>query len=150
MLTFPSGAENLREERRQKLWLEIERSRHAGFTRSRDRRRLPGVVGGLARDRTGRRRARAGPRPAAAAAAASRPSLARGYTASTRGVSSAGRAPALQAGGHRFDPGTLHLQKVPSPFAGTFLRSVSKSATAERARCERTGNCCRARSSEVE
>ena len=28
-----------------------------------------------------------------------------------RGVSSAGRAPALQAGGHRFDPGTLHHQK---------------------------------------
>ena len=27
------------------------------------------------------------------------------------GVSSAGRAPALQAGGHRFDPGTLHLRK---------------------------------------
>ena len=27
------------------------------------------------------------------------------------GVSSAGRAPALQAGGHRFDPGTLHHQK---------------------------------------
>ena len=27
------------------------------------------------------------------------------------GVSSAGRAPALQAGGHRFDPGTLHQQK---------------------------------------
>src|SRR5438477_1558983 len=26
-----------------------------------------------------------------------------------RGVSSAGRAPALQAGGHRFDPGTLHF-----------------------------------------
>src|SRR4029079_19622013 len=26
----------------------------------------------------------------------------------SRGVSSAGRAPALQAGGHRFDPGTLH------------------------------------------
>ena len=25
-----------------------------------------------------------------------------------RGVSSAGRAPALQAGGHRFDPDTLH------------------------------------------
>ena len=24
------------------------------------------------------------------------------------GVSSAGRAPALQAGGHRFNPGTLH------------------------------------------
>ena len=31
---------------------------------------------------------------------------------STRwGVSSAGRAPALQAGGHRFDPGTLHQKK---------------------------------------
>ena len=33
------------------------------------------------------------------------------------GVSSAGRAPALQAGGHRFDPGTLHhkeLTEVPS------------------------------------
>ena len=28
-----------------------------------------------------------------------------------RGVSSAGRAPALQAGGRRFDPGTLHSQK---------------------------------------
>ena len=25
-----------------------------------------------------------------------------------RGVSSAGRAPPLQGGGHRFDPGTLH------------------------------------------
>src|SRR5215218_2077308 len=31
------------------------------------------------------------------------------YTAPRRGVSSAGRAPALQAGGHRFDPGTLHF-----------------------------------------
>ena len=28
------------------------------------------------------------------------------------GVSSAGRAPALQAGGHRFDPGTLHQKKL--------------------------------------
>ena len=27
------------------------------------------------------------------------------------GVSSAGRAPALQAGGHRFDPGTLHRER---------------------------------------
>jgi hypothetical protein len=32
-----------------------------------------------------------------------------GSTMQGRGVSSAGRAPALQAGGHRFDPGTLHL-----------------------------------------
>ena len=30
------------------------------------------------------------------------------YTETSRGVSSAGRAPALQAGGRRFDPGTLH------------------------------------------
>src|SRR3954453_11876341 len=29
----------------------------------------------------------------------------------SRGVSSAGRAPALQAGGHRFDPGTLHTHR---------------------------------------
>ena len=29
-----------------------------------------------------------------------------------RGVSSAGRAPALQAGGNRFDPGTLHHKKL--------------------------------------
>ena len=28
------------------------------------------------------------------------------------GVSSAGRAPALQAGGHRFDPGTLHHEEI--------------------------------------
>ena len=28
------------------------------------------------------------------------------------GVSSAGRAPALQAGGHRFDPGTLHQRSL--------------------------------------
>ena len=33
----------------------------------------------------------------------------------TRGVSSAGRAPALQAGGHRFDPGTLHQKKYGVP-----------------------------------
>ena len=32
----------------------------------------------------------------------------------TRGVSSAGRAPALQAGGHRFDPGTLHQKRANS------------------------------------
>ena len=30
------------------------------------------------------------------------------------GVSSAGRAPALQAGGHRFDPGTLHQEAEPN------------------------------------
>jgi hypothetical protein len=31
-----------------------------------------------------------------------------GFWRSERGRSSAGRAPALQAGGHRFDPGRLH------------------------------------------
>jgi hypothetical protein len=36
-----------------------------------------------------------------------------GSTIRFRGVSSAGRAPALQAGGHRFDPGTLHRKKAP-------------------------------------
>jgi hypothetical protein len=36
-------------------------------------------------------------------------SLRLGSNMRVRGVSSAGRAPALQAGGHRFDPGTLHL-----------------------------------------
>jgi hypothetical protein len=34
------------------------------------------------------------------------------YTFRAGGVSSAGRAPALQAGGHRFDPGTLHRGKA--------------------------------------
>ena len=41
--------------------------------------------------------------------------------AGTGGVSSAGRAPALQAGGHRFDPGTLH-------FFGNRTPSLSNSA----------------------
>src|SRR5262249_8373087 len=42
----------------------------------------------------------------------------------------------LQVGGRGFESRTLHLRK--SPFAGTFLCSVSDSATAVRARCERT------------
>ena len=33
-------------------------------------------------------------------------------SASTRGYSSAGRAPALQAGGHRFEPDYLHHVKT--------------------------------------
>ena len=32
------------------------------------------------------------------------------YTSAVRGVSSAGRAPPLQGGGHRFDPDTLHIR----------------------------------------
>jgi hypothetical protein len=39
-----------------------------------------------------------------------------GSTMRLRGVSSAGRAPALQAGGHRFDPGTLHRRQYYSEF----------------------------------
>ena len=38
----------------------------------------------------------------------SRPSSRVGIGDHARGCSSAGRAPALQAGGHRFDPGQLH------------------------------------------
>src|SRR5207253_7980565 len=47
----------------------------------------------------------------------------------TRGVSSAGRASALQAEGHRFDPGTLHLR-----FAE--CAAVSRNARAYEALCE--------------
>ncbi len=54
-----------------------------------------------------------------------------------RGVSSAGRAPALQAGGHRFDPDTLHqnafaLQERPADVERVWcVRSaVSKSLLA--------------------
>ena len=38
---------------------------------------------------------------------------ARVYTEPRRGHSSDGRAPALQAGGHRFDPGWLHAEQMP-------------------------------------
>ena len=41
--------------------------------------------------------------------AEARPAVAAARLSAARGVSSAGRAPALQAGGHRFDPGTLHF-----------------------------------------
>ena len=33
-----------------------------------------------------------------------------------RGISSAGRAPGLQPGGHRFDPGILHQRLIPNAF----------------------------------
>src|SRR5689334_15974014 len=45
----------------------------------------------------------------------------RRYTRRARGHSSAGRAPALQAGGRRFDPGWLHCTSAPGashPIAG--------------------------------
>ena len=51
---------------------------------------------------------------------------ARAYFGSTmriRGVSSDGRAPALQAGGHRFDPGTLHFFTI-----GVVVRVCADSA----------------------
>ena len=43
----------------------------------------------------------------------------RSLGAQTRGISSAGRAPALQAGCHRFDPGILHLRARPADRSAT-------------------------------
>ena len=56
------------------------------------------------------------------------------------GVSSAGRAPALQAGGHRFDPGTLHhkrLTEVPSKEEASlsFLKKRFKECTLKTEHC---------------
>ena len=45
------------------------------------------------------------------------------YTSGVRGVSSAGRAPPLQGGGHRFDPDTLHMHR--NPARRGFLRRLS-------------------------
>ena len=43
-----------------------------------------------------------------------------------RGISSVGRAPALQAGGHRFEPGILHLAPVRSSWsAGNCWRAAA-------------------------
>ena len=68
------------------------------------------------------------------------------------GVSSAGRAPALQAGGHRFDPGTLHHKKY--LICRTFVRRASKSgnsgASAVRADLSIRVRWSRVRSGEVE
>ena len=44
-----------------------------------------------------------------------------------RGCSSAGRAPALQAGGHRFDPGQLHHQPLSETVKERQTRSDSSS-----------------------
>jgi hypothetical protein len=43
-----------------------------------------------------------------------------------RGVSSAGRAPALQAGGHRFDPGTLHQESAANGHETFRIGNVAK------------------------
>ena len=43
------------------------------------------------------------------------------------GVSSAGRAPALQAGGHRFDPGTLHQKS----FGASGEKRLTEASTGE-------------------
>ena len=59
------------------------------------------------------------PGAAASAPAGRRTSL---YTESrVRGVSSAGRAPRLQRGGRRFDPGTLHFWRKPEICGSRFL-----------------------------
>ena len=55
--------------------------------------------------------------------AAPRPSPTLEYV---RGHSSAGRAPALQAGGHRFDPGWLHRRKQPAKAGTSGKRSVPR------------------------
>ena len=54
------------------------------------------------------------------------------------GVSSAGRAPALQAGGHRFDPGTLHQKKNGVPDKADAL--VGRGETKTRASIRRKTN----------
>ena len=63
------------------------------------------------------------------------------YTFFLRGVSSAGRAPALQAGGHRFDPGTLHFKEaVKVAFNGsrrTIISFVPDESSAEEGLCYR-------------
>src|SRR5690625_699777 len=62
-----------------------------------------------------------------------------------RGLSSAGRAPALQAGGRRFDPGRLHLpicaiaslleREVPCCATAALLERGSAAASPYSARC---------------
>ena len=55
------------------------------------------------------------------------------------GVSSAGRAPALQAGGHRFDPGTLHHKKLTEV---AWKQEASLSFLKESSRCTlKTEHC---------
>src|SRR4051794_10531606 len=68
------------------------------------------------------------------------------YCWPSRGVSSAGRAPALQAGGHRFDPGTLHRKPAGnSGFSlGRMLQDVAD------ARVWKRGGNLRAGSSELD
>src|SRR6266511_6288712 len=58
-------------------------------------------------------------------------------TMKVRGVSSAGRAPALQVGGRGFESRTLHRYGS-AHLQGLFSRSVSTWATPVRARCDRT------------
>ena len=48
-----------------------------------------------------------------------------------RGISSAGRAPALQAGCHRFDPGILHFEGNTSTRFSRPLRRAYPSAPVE-------------------
>ena len=75
---------------------------------------------------------------AARRTARSRVASARCCTGSTlrgaRGVSSAGRAPALQAGGRRFDPGTLHSGPVQLPRG---CRAIDSTGTVASGSCGR-------------
>src|SRR5205814_5276440 len=47
---------------------------------------------------------------------------------SIRGISSAGRAPGLQPGGHRFEPGILHQPSPAEGLRGLRLGKLRKSA----------------------
>ena len=69
--------------------------------------------------------ARASAPSSTAAYGAARPASDASTLSVARGVSSAGRAPALQAGGHRFDPDTLHGST--KPFAQDKSRARTRS-----------------------
>ena len=79
-----------------------------------------------------------------AARNAARSGVAGSTLQSARGVSSAGRAPALQAGGRRFDPGTLHSRsKSGFGCAEAMTTSIGSSADGRAAVCR--ARACRSR-----
>ena len=61
-----------------------------------------------------------------------------------RGLSSAGRAPALQAGGHRFDPDRLHHSRRFAASNGGKAHRRRGDRNQEYSRDEDTISCCKA------
>ena len=57
------------------------------------------------------------------------------------GVSSAGRAPALQAGGHRFDPGTLHQKRLTETSKEAERQKVEASLSLLKGNLEKIQRC---------